>query len=162
MHLIDVLMAGSVFAIASSSSLQLWSATAVRAQQLTQRDQLEQQIETDRLQLQILWRDNLPLQGSSSGCSATAAQLLTLAANSPVTPALRRDLQLSADEQALHIHWRASRDPHLQRERLVTPAGLGLCSLPTTEPAPASDRPETDSPITDSPITDSQVEGLAS
>lgn len=162
MHLVDVLMAGSVFAIASSSSLQLWSATAVRAQQLTQRDQLAQQIETDRLQLQILWRDNLPLMGSSSGCSATAAELLTLATNSPVPPALRRDLQLSADEQELQIHWSASRDTHLQRERLVTPAGLGLCSLPPAEPAPASDRTETDSPITDSPITDSQVEGLAS
>lgn len=152
MHLIDVLMAGTVFAIASSSSLQLWSATAVRAQQLSQRNQLEHVIEQDRLLLQILWRDNPQLLGSSSGCSATAAQLLTLATNSPVPPALRRDLQLSADEQALQIHWSAKSDPNLQRARLVTPAGLGLCSPAPAEPAPTSD----------SPITDSQVEGLAS
>ena len=59
MHLIEVVMAGSVFAIASSSSMQLWSATAVRAHQLSAREQLEQQIEQDRLQLQTLWRNAL-------------------------------------------------------------------------------------------------------
>ena len=59
MHLIEVVIAGSVFAVASSSSMQLWSNTAVQAHQLTSREQLEQRIEQDRLQLQTLWQNQL-------------------------------------------------------------------------------------------------------
>ncbi len=174
MHLIEVVMAGSVFAIASSSSMQLWSATAVRAHQLSAREQLEQQIEQDRLQLQTLWRNALqnPPQTQSqaqaqatqvdqgaaqaagasttTGCTATAAQLFTLASSQPALPSLRRTLQLSPDGQALQIHWNATNDPSVKRDREVTPAGLGLCGL-----GPAN------TPASDTAITDSQVEGVA-
>ena len=155
MHLIEVVMAGSVFAIASSSSMQLWSATAVRAHQLSTREQLEQQIEQDRLQLQTLWRNALqnPPQApstSTTGCSATAVDLFTLANSQPALPSLYRALQLSSDGQALQIKWTASPDPSIKRDRVVTPAGLGLCGL-----APANTR------ASDTAITDSQVEGVA-
>ena len=155
MHLIEVVMAGSVFAIASSSSMQLWSATAVRAHQLSAREQLEQQIEQDRLQLQTLWRNALqnPTQAQSTpttGCTATAAQLFALASSQPALPSLRRTLQLSPDGQALQIHWNATNDPSVKRDRVVTPAGLGLCGL-----GPAN------TPASDTAITDSQVEGVA-
>jgi len=154
MHLIEVLMAGSVFVIASGSSMQLWSATAVRAHQLSSREQLEQQIEQDRIQLHTLWRNallNAPQTPSTSttGCAATTAQLFTIASTQAPVPTLRRSLQLSPDGQALQVHWTASADPSIQRDRVVTPAGLGLCGL-----APEN----TLASVT--ALTDSQVEGL--
>jgi hypothetical protein len=152
MHLIEVVMAASVFAIASSSSLQLWSATAVGAHQLSRREQLEQQIEQDRLQLQILWRGSIQLHGDTSGCTASPAQLLTLASNSPVQTPLRRALQLSEDGAALQIHWSATSDPQLQRVRLVTPAGLGLCSPPPAEPQQAGDGSGSENPLSTNPV----------
>ena len=155
MHLIEVAMAGSVFVIASGSSMQLWSATAVRAHQLSSREQLEQQIEQDRIELHTLWRNellNAPKTPSTSttGCAATAAQLLTVARTHTVVQSLRRALRLSPDGQALQVHWTASADPSIQRERAVSPAGLGLCGL-----APVN------TPTSDNALTDSQVEGLA-
>ena len=154
MHLIEVVMAGSVFAIASSSSMQLWSATAVRAHQLSSREQLEQQIEQDRIQLHTLWRmslQNAPQipTTNTTGCAATAAQLFAVASSQPALPSLRRALQLSPDGQALQIHWTAGADPSIQRDRVVTPAGLGLCGV-----AP------TNTPSSDTALTDSQVEGV--
>lgn len=128
MELVNVLVAGSVFATAVGCSLQLWSATAVRARQLTARQQLELQIEQDRLQLQALWRGLRPLNGAAAaGCVATAGQLLALAATRPAAPALRRELQLSGDGQALLLRWSAAGAAAAWREREVTPAGLGLC-----------------------------------
>ena len=204
MHLIEVLMAGTVFAIASGSSLQLWSATAVRAHQLTGREQLEHQIEQDRLELQALWRNsalnqalNKPatadgdqtkpqtaegLQGPAPtidpapppGCAATATQLLALASNRPAAKALYRDIQLSLDGRALQIQWQARGDTVVQRHRLVTPAGLGLCTLPAPEAdqaeqlqptPPDQSQSETQSqsqpkPSDATPLTDSEVEGV--
>ena len=200
MHLIEVVMAGSVFAIASSSSMQLWSATAVRAHQLSTREQLEQQIEQDRLQLQTLWRNSLQSQTqmqsqsqnqgtqadqgatqatgatTPTGCAATAAQLFTLASSQPALPSLRRALQLSPDGQALQIHWNATGDPSVKRDRVVTPAGLGLCGMAPVSTSsatlPAVPLPETaehgaqeqatPAPASNTPLTDSQVEGVPS
>ena len=180
MHLIEVLMAGSVFAIASGSSMQLWSATAVRAHQLSTREQLEQQIEQDRLQLQTLWRNSLQAQGQTAtptsqvapdgsqaiaaapdtGCTATAPQLLTLAASQPAQPSLHREIQLSSNGKALQIQWRAIGDPHIRRDRMVTPAGLGLCGLPPAESAART--PSEAQARSDTPLTDSQMEGVLS
>jgi len=202
MHLIEVLVAGSVFAITSGSSLQLWSSTAVRAHQLTGREQLEQQIEQDRLQLQSLWRSSPQSQALNEpatadgeqakaptadglqdpaptidpapppGCAATAAQLLALASNRPAQPTLHRDIQLSPDGRALQIQWQARGDTVVQRHRLVTPAGLGLCALPALEadqaeqlqptpPDQSQSEPQSQAqpqPSDTTPLTDSQVE----
>lgn len=157
MHLIEVLVAGSVFVIASGSSVQHWSATAVRTHQLATREQLEQRIEQDRVQLMALWRNSPPtqapnqsstalgvqdtaastegLQGPAptidptppSGCAATSAQLLALASNRAAPPNVHREIQLSPDGRALQIRWQANGDAVVRRHRLVTPAGLGLC-----------------------------------
>ena len=162
MHLIEVVIAGSIFAITSSSSLQLWSATAVRAHQLSTSETLELQIEQDRLQLQTLWRSSprTTADTSETNCSATAEDLLALAASEPVTPSLRRESRLSPDGQAVEIEWSGGSDPKLQRTRVITPAGLGLCGLPPAQPA---DEPSGDAESSsDTPLTDSQVEGLGS
>lgn len=171
MHLIEVLVAGTVFTIASGSSLQFWNATAMRAQQLNSREHLEQQIEHDRLQLHTLWRSSAPgnTPTAEGGCTTTAPQLLALANSRPPLPALRREIQVSPDGQALQIHWQAVGDPVVQRQRLVTPAGLGLCSLPTAAIEPVQEAQQTQQaepppsppqPTGVAPLTDSQVEGV--
>jgi hypothetical protein len=128
MHLVDVLMAGSVFAIASGGSMQICSATALQAQQLNSRQGLEQRIEQDRLQLQTHWRSS-----GAPDCSAAASQRPLLAAAVPVPTGLTREVLLSPDGQSVQLRWTATADPVLQRQRLVSPAGMGVCGL-----APAS------------------------
>ena len=57
----------------------------------------------------------------------------------PVPPQLQRELVISDQMDALQVRWRAEADPTLQRERLFTAAGMGLCQA-------------------EAPLTDSQVE----
>ena len=187
MHLIEIVLAGSVFVIASGSSMQLWSTTAMRAHQLANREQLEQQIEQDRIQLQRIWRNALqsasqtpsPSQSqgypidtratsgggsaATTGCAAEATQLLTLASSQPPVPSVHRLLQLSADGQALEIHWSAAADPSVRRDRVVTPAGLGLCDLApmSTNGATVVEAPTPAALTSDVPMTDSQVEAVS-
>jgi len=124
MHLVDVLMAGSVFAIASGGSMQICSATALQAQQLNSRQGLEQRIEQDRLQLQTHWRSS-----GATDCTSAASQLPLLAAAVPVPTGLTREVLLSSDGQSVQLRWTATADPALQRQRLVSPAGMGVCGL---------------------------------
>ena len=161
MHLIEILMAGSVFAIASSSSVQLWSTTALRVHQLATREQLDIQIEQDRLQLQTLWRSKSAntAVASGTGCSGTAEDLLAVAADHPQPPSLHRESQLTPNRQAVEVEWISNVDPKYQRIRLITPAGLGLCSLRPVE-AIIGTEDNTESTI-NTPQTDSQVEGVA-
>lgn len=159
MHLIEVVVAGSVFAVASGSSVQLWSAMAVQTHQLTRLDQLEQQIEQDRLQLQALWHTNTQTipesNGSSaSGCLVTAPELLTMASNHPAPTSLQRELELNPDGRSLRITWTAAAAPP-RRTRVVTPAGLGLCGLKPDEPA--ATEPEETSSSGNGPMTDGSM-----
>ncbi|MEB3332689.1 MAG: hypothetical protein VKI83_09390 [Synechococcaceae cyanobacterium] len=169
MHLLEVLIAGGVFAVASGSSVQLWSAVAVQAHQLTHREQLEQQIEHDRLMLQTLWRTAAQptaeeAEPAASGCRASAAELLALASSQPVAASLRRELQLSADGRSLRLHWSAAGTAGQRRDRVVTPAGLGLCGLEppdagaSSAPAAPDASPSSDAASTDTPLTESPVE----
>lgn len=162
MHLVEVLVAGSVFAIASGGSMSLWSATAVKAQQMQAHKQLEQRIEQDRLRLQTLWRNQAsagsPLrEPSQSGCTLRVDQLLTMAAAEPAPTPIQRELKVSGDGQSLLMRWTAPGDHQLRRQRLVTPAGLGLCGL--AQPQAQADA-TTPADSGDPALTDSQVEGL--
>lgn len=136
MQLIEVMVAAAVFTAASGSSLQLWSQAAGTNQQAELRQQQLERIELDRLQLQAHWRHDL---ASVPGCSISRDQLIAVASALPVPPQLQRELLPAEPDGALRVLWRADQDPALQRERLFTLAGLGLCQA---EP----------------PITDSQVE----
>lgn len=139
MHLVEALVAGSVFAIASGSSLQIWSATALRTQQLSVRERLEQMVDQDQLQLQLLWRSTLvgaaaPTSSptlQSGGCARTAAELLALGSAQPVAAGLVREMGIRSDGEAIVVRWHASANPRVRRDRSMTPAGLGLCGLPT-------------------------------
>jgi len=173
MHLLEVVIAGGVFAVASGSSVQLWSAMAVQTHQLTNREQLEHQIEQDRLMLQTLWRTAAqPATGeaepSPSGCRASAAELLALASSQPVAASLRREMLLSPDGRSLRLQWSAAGTAGQRRDRVVTPAGLGLCGLepPDAEASSAHAAPDATpssaAPITDTPLTESPVEEVPS
>ena len=54
-------------------------------------------------------------------------QLITVAERVPVPPQLRRALLPADQADALLVRWWVEASPALQRERLFTPAGLGLC-----------------------------------
>lgn len=124
MQLMEVMVAAAVFTAASGSSLQLWSRAAGTSQQAELRQQQLERIELDRLQLQAHWRQRLTTE---SGCAISREQLIAVASALPVPPQLQRDLIPADQDDALQVRWRAERDPALQRERLFTPAGLGLC-----------------------------------
>lgn len=173
MHLLEVVIAGGVFAVASGSSVQLWSAMAVQAHQLTNREQLEHQIEQDRLMLQTLWRNSAQpvteeAEPAASGCRASATELLALASSQPVAASLRREMLLSPDGRSLRIQWSAAGTAGPRRDRVVTPAGLGLCGLepPDAEassaPGASDGSPSSDAPIPESPPAGSPVEEVPS
>ncbi|MFZ9974479.1 MAG: hypothetical protein ACO3FK_09410, partial [Vulcanococcus sp.] len=54
-------------------------------------------------------------------------QLITVAERVSVPPQLRRALLPADQADALLVRWWVEASPALQRERLFTPAGLGLC-----------------------------------
>ena len=132
MQLIEVMVASAVFTAAAGSSLQLWSQAAGTTQQAELRQQHLDRIELDRLQLQAHWRHNLARE---PGCLISRAQLIATASAVAVPPQLLRELSLSDQAGALQVRWRVAGDPSLQRERLFTPAGLGLCQAkpPSTD-----------------------------
>jgi hypothetical protein len=136
MQLVEVMVAAAVFTAASGSSLQLWSHAAVSSQAAELRQQQLERIELDRLQLQAHWRHDL---ASDTGCGISRDQLVAVASALPVPPQLQRELLPGDQVDALRVRWRVASDPALLRERLFTPAGLGLCQ-------------------SDAPLTDSQVE----
>lgn len=135
MNLVELSVAAVLFSAASGSSLQLWAQAASRSQQTELQQQLLERIDLDRLHLQATWRQ------SGNGCGVDPAALLAQAAAVPVPPQLQRTVQLSADGLQVQVRWQALAAPALQRQRLFTPAGLGLSVCPM-EP----------------PLTDSEVE----
>jgi len=136
MQLVEVMVAAAIFSAASGSSLQLWSTAAGSSHQLEHRQQLVERMELDRLQLQAHWRRALV---SEPDCSISRERWMAAADAVPVPPQLQRELVISDQMDALQVRWRAEADPTLQRERLFTTAGMGLCQA-------------------EAPLTDSQVE----
>jgi hypothetical protein len=124
MRLTELLVASTVLAMASTSSLQMaaTSATVQRGTLLQERTQ--QLIERDRLQLQAHWRLAV---SSSHPCTTIAAELMRLAAQLPTPNGLRRELRATDDGGSLLVRWQSPEGPHLQRERLLSAVALGLC-----------------------------------
>ena len=123
MQLLEVMVAASVFTAASAGSLQLFAQAASSSQASEVQQQKLERIELDRLRLQALWRRQL--QGASA-CAVTPEHLRELAASVPPPPQLQRELLLAEQQGELRLRWRFEDQPAVVRERLVTPAGLGL------------------------------------
>lgn len=122
MHLLEVMVAATVFTAASGSSLQLFAQAASRSQTAELRQQQLERIELDRLQLQAHWRREL---AASDTCAVSPEQLSRWAATVPVPPQIQRELLAGDQSDELRLRWRLEGQPAVVRERLVTTAGLG-------------------------------------
>lgn len=134
MQFVEVLVAASVFTAAAGGSLQLFAQAASSSQQGELRQQQLERVEFDRLQLQAHWRREL--QGQSF-CGVGADQLQALASALPPPPQVKRELLPGARTDELRLRWRIASQSAPVRERLVTAAGLGLCSegIPSVDSA---------------------------
>jgi hypothetical protein len=138
MHLMEVMVAGSVFLGASCSSLQIWAASGSSAQQWIERRQALERSEQDRLLLEAHWRRSLT---AALDCNQAAAAMAGLAQQPAADSALQRSVQLNPDGRSLSLEWRSVGNSgggggnSFERTRLVAPAGLGLCSPAAEVPA---------------------------
>ncbi len=137
MHLVEVMVAGSVFLGASCSSLQIWAASGNSAQQWIERRQALERSEQDRLLLEANWRRSLT---AAFDCSQAAASMANLAQQAAADNTLQRSVQLNPDGRSLSLEWRSvgsggSSGSGFERKRLVAPAGLGLCTPAAEVPA---------------------------
>lgn len=62
MQLVEVMVAATVFAMATVGSVQLWSRAALGSQQVEIHQQQGERIELDRLQLQARWQGSCASQ----------------------------------------------------------------------------------------------------
>lgn len=127
MNLTELLVAAMVVLGAAGSSAQIWAASSTKAQSLSQSSESLQASEADRLTLQSLWRETLP---PNMDCATAAAAMVKLAAAHRSAEALNRGVVLTADGRGVQIHWTTL---NLNRERWITPAGLGLCQSEGSE-----------------------------
>jgi hypothetical protein len=132
------MVAAAVFSAASGSSFQLWSHAAGSIHRAELRQQLLERIDWDRLHLQAHWRQKLM---GASGCGVRTEDLIEVASALPVPPQLRREVVAVQSSDGLQVRWQVAADPATTRERVYTPAGLGLCQ-------------------SESRLTDSQIEAL--
>jgi hypothetical protein len=139
MHLVEVMVAGSVFLGASCSSLQIWAASGNSAQQWIERRQALERSEQDRLLLEAHWRRSLT---AALDCSQAAASMASLAQQAAADSTLQRSVQLNPDGRSLSLEWRSGGNgggsgggSGFERKRLVAPAGLGLCTPAAEVPA---------------------------
>jgi hypothetical protein len=137
MHLVEVMVAGSVFLGASCSSLQIWAASGNSAQQWIERRQALERSEQDRLLLEAHWRRTLT---AALDCNQAAASMASLAQQAAADSTLQRSVLLNPDGRSLSLEWRSvgnsgGSGSGFERTRLVAPAGLGLCTLAAEVPA---------------------------
>jgi type II secretory pathway component PulJ len=125
MHLLEVMLAAALFSSASASSMQLWGRVVTASQQTALRQQQLERMELDHLRLQAHWQREL---SGAPTCSVSSEQLQAVAAAVPVPPQLQRELLPGITGQELRVRWSVEGQPQLKRERLFTPAGLGLCT----------------------------------
>lgn len=134
MQLVEVLVAASVFTAAAGGSLQLFAQAASSSQQGELRQQQLERVDFDRLQLQAHWRRQLQARLS---CTDGADLLQAMAAELPPPPQVHREVLKGDNAHELRLRWRMDGNSPLVRERLVTIAGLGLCSPALAPAAPA-------------------------
>jgi hypothetical protein len=129
MPLVEALVASTVFAVAAGGALQITAATAAGSLSGRARDQALERLEQDRLQLQGQWRRVVTAPLS---CQQALAAMEVLAAGLRSPEGVQRQVRRSPDLEALVISWQVSGMPQVQRQRLVSPLGLGLCVPPTS------------------------------
>lgn len=123
MNLVEVIVAGAVFALAVGASAQIWAAAATATQQGEWRQSQLEAMERDRLQLQAAWSSQPPLQT----CGAALQQMQGLALQRPTAAGWSRRVALSPEGDLLEVQWSSS-DGVLLRQRLYAPAAVGLCA----------------------------------
>lgn len=122
MQLVELMVASLIWTGALGASLQL-SARGTSQQKLNQQHaQVLEQIESDRLQLKALWRRHAAVP-----CRDVTA-LRHIAINSPVSPQIRRVVEISNQPNGLLVLWSDGTGGGTVREQLFTPEGLGLCA----------------------------------
>ncbi len=139
MHLVEVMVAGSVFLGASCSSLQIWAASGNSAQQWIERRQALERSEQDRLLLEAHWRRSLT---AALDCNQAAASMASLAQQAAADSTLQRSVLLNPDGRSLSLEWRSVGNgvsngggSGFERKRVVAPAGLGVCTPAAEVPA---------------------------
>ena len=120
MQLVEVMVAATMFAAASGSSLQLFAQVASSTQQTELRQQRLERIELDRLQLAAQWRRAL-----AAACATSPEQLQALAAAVPAPPQVQREVLAGEQPDELRLRWRFVGEGAVVREQLVTRVGLG-------------------------------------
>jgi len=125
MTISEVTISALIFAISAQTSLRGWSASQAQALNAVQRDHQLQAIERRLLISQRLLAVGMPVDRR---CRFQRAAALAVLAQRPVAPELIEQLEWRPDGQGLWLSLQTGPegDP-LQRRRLFTPAGLGLC-----------------------------------
>ena len=124
MPLLEVMLSCVIWSGALAAGLQLWGRGTSQQQRNAQQATLIQEIERDRLRLIKQWHA-LPPRSCSDGDQSF---LESVAKDQPTAPGLRRVLELSTSEPGLWVRWSSAEGSTVLRERLVTAAGLGLCT----------------------------------
>ena len=126
MTLPEVIVSALILGISSHTSLQGWSATTARAVSAEKRQQQLQQLDQQVLAAGRLL-SRLPLD--SEGCRFTSNAVAQLTAALPATAPLQQDFEPDASAQGIWLKLAyPDQSRPLQRRRLFTPAGLGLCA----------------------------------
>lgn len=135
MRLVEVLVASTVLAVASTGSLQMAATSSTIQQGTLRRERQWAEVDRDRLRLQAIWRQ---ARLQDSGCLAMTTELLRLGAALPPSPQLERKLRASTDGTEVLVDWSVSGESGLLRQRRFSPAALGLCPL-EAQAGPAGD-----------------------
>lgn len=169
MKLVELIVAGTVLAVASTSSLQMAASSAGLHRGTLEQEQRLEQIERDRLLLQASWQ-RAELQGQT--CEAVIGHLVEMATEPPPPNGVHRQVETTADGLSLRVIWQNAAEPQASttapaalRERVITPAGLGLCIPDEVNPAATESDPvssDTPTPTEGSLSKPTPVGGTAS
>ena len=143
MKLVEVIVAGTVLALASTSSLQMAASSAALHRGTQEQKMQLEGMERDRLRLQGLWRE-MPQQTNT--CIGMLPELIAVAEGLQPPTEIHRQVSVNADGQTLQVRWQIERNQQWPtrenvpaRERVINPAGLGICTpmpeIPITDAA---------------------------
>ena len=133
MTLSEAIVSALILAISTRMSLQGWSHISTAAIDAAQRRQQLQQLEllllSGRRQLQARAANSTFLHGDRSCRFDESALIGALQSSLPSDPALAVRINPDPDAQGIQLAVHHLEEPALKRQLLLTPAGLGLCSL---------------------------------
>ena len=126
MTLPEVIVSALILGISSHTSLQGWSATSARTALAEQRQQPLQ-----RLDQQVLAAERLLSRQpvDPAVCRFAASAVSQVAAALPISAPMQQHFEPDASAQGIWLELAyPDQSRPLQRRRLFTPAGLGLCA----------------------------------